>query len=60
MPLPRNSLSNREDSRKPWTDAESPRTKDMWREYDSISFPISPQDGELMSKLRDVLLYVRK
>jgi hypothetical protein len=32
----------------------------MWRGYHSTSFPISPQDDDLMSKLRDVLLYVRK
>ncbi|PQK08284.1 hypothetical protein BB8028_0001g03620 [Beauveria bassiana] len=49
------------DSEKPWMDAESPRTVDMWEEYEEkTSFPISPGDGELMSKMRDVYLYVRK
>jgi hypothetical protein len=32
----------------------------MWEEYDRFSFPISAEDGELMSKLRGIYLYFRK
>lgn len=33
----------------------------MWKEYEEkMSFPISPPDEELMTKLRDVYVYVRK
>ena len=47
--------------RKPWADAESPRTVEMWKNYDEKArFPISPGDEELMSKLRDVYIYTRK
>lgn len=46
--------------RKPWADADSPRTKMMWEEYDRFDFPVSPEDGELMNKLCGTYLYVRK
>ncbi len=42
-------------------DAESPRTVDMWKEYEEkTNFPISPEDEEMMAKLRDVFIYVKK
>lgn len=49
------------DSEKPWVDADSPRTVDMWKAYEEkIDFPISPGDEELMTKLREIFIYVRK
>lgn len=48
------------DHEKPWADAESPRTKEMWREYSNSKFPISPPEELLLSKLRDIYLYERK
>ncbi|KAF4332979.1 hypothetical protein FBEOM_13214 [Fusarium beomiforme] len=47
-------------SRKPWIDADSPRTKQMWQEYHDFHFPIASGDEELMSKLRNVHMYIRK
>ena len=32
----------------------------MWEEYDRVDFPISAEDGEPMTKLRGIYLYVRK
>lgn len=47
--------------RKPWIDAESPRTIAMWREYnEKASLPIAQGDEEVMSKMRDIYIYAKK
>ncbi|KAF4943685.1 hypothetical protein FSARC_14852 [Fusarium sarcochroum] len=48
------------DQEKPWADADSPRTEEMWHEYHDFNFHIGPGDEELMSKLQDLHFYVRK
>ncbi|GAB0134194.1 hypothetical protein EsDP_00002575 [Epichloe bromicola] len=48
------------DSEKPWADAESPRTASMWHQYHKLKFPVAPGDDEMMAKLKDIFLYVRK
>lgn len=46
--------------RKSWADSDSPRTKDMWEDYDQVGFPVSPEDGDLVNKLNDLHLYIKK
>ncbi|KAJ3493865.1 hypothetical protein NLG97_g4462 [Lecanicillium saksenae] len=49
------------DSEKPWVDAESPRTVEMWKEYEEkIPFPIAPDEDGMMKKLRDIYIYSKK
>lgn len=50
----------RDDNRKPWMDAESPRTRDMWQEYDRTTFPTPLDDGGLVDKMCIVFAYARK
>jgi hypothetical protein len=59
-PLSFRRCSNTFIYRKPWADAESPRTKTMWEDYDKYEFPVSPEDENLLNKLRGIYIYVRK
>ena len=52
-------MSNQQ-ARKPWADADSPRTRQMWQDYESIGFPVAPEDMHPIRKLRELQLYVRK
>ncbi|TEY42657.1 hypothetical protein BOTCAL_0387g00120 [Botryotinia calthae] len=47
------------DHEKPWADAESPRTEQMWQEYQSCDFPISSKEVQLMGELHKLKLYTR-
>ncbi|KAL3424157.1 hypothetical protein PVAG01_03438 [Phlyctema vagabunda] len=48
------------DHEKPWADADSPRTKQMWQEYQCSEFPVSSKDFQLRgSNLSKLKLYLR-
>ncbi|CZT51320.1 uncharacterized protein RSE6_12448 [Rhynchosporium secalis] len=48
------------DSEKPWAEADSPRTQQMWQEYQSYDFPVSPDDAQLNdSNLHKLILQFR-
>jgi hypothetical protein len=46
--------------REPLADAESPRTKQMWREYDAYSVPSHSDDVEICYALKGLHLYRRR
>jgi hypothetical protein len=46
--------------RKPLADAESPRTRQMWLNYDSYSLPSHSDDVEICSALKGLHLYCRR
>ncbi|KAJ5674364.1 uncharacterized protein N7477_004298 [Penicillium maclennaniae] len=45
---------------KPLADAESPRTRDMWLEYDAYSLPTHSDDVEICGALKGLHLYRRR
>ncbi|CAG8229735.1 unnamed protein product [Penicillium salamii] len=45
---------------KPLADAESPRTRQMWLEYDTYSLPSHSDDVEICSALKGLHLYCRR
>lgn len=46
--------------RKPLADAESPRTRQMWLDYDAYSLPCHSDDVEICSALKGLHLYFRR
>jgi hypothetical protein len=46
--------------RKPFADAESPRTRQMWLDYDAFSLPSHSDDVDICSALKGVHLYCRR
>ncbi|KFH48287.1 hypothetical protein ACRE_007560 [Hapsidospora chrysogenum ATCC 11550] len=46
-------------SEKAWADAESPRTREMWQSYCRQEYPVSPEDGDMMGKMRNLYIYNR-
>ena len=46
--------------RKPLADAESPRTRKMWLDYDTYSLPSHSDDGEICCALKGLYLYHRR
>lgn len=46
--------------RKPLADAESPRTRQMWLDYDAYSLPSHSDDVEICSALKGLHLYCRR
>ncbi|KAJ5665162.1 uncharacterized protein N7477_007610, partial [Penicillium maclennaniae] len=44
---------------KPLADAESPRTRQMWLDYDAYSLPSHSDDVEICSVLKGLHLYCR-
>ncbi|CRL21277.1 unnamed protein product [Penicillium camemberti] len=45
---------------KPLADAESPRTRKMWLDYDTYSLPSHSDDGEICCALKGLYLYHRR
>ena len=45
--------------RKPRGDPESPRTKQMWKEYESFDFPVPPEDEKLEGSLQQLAIHAR-
>ncbi|KAI0434576.1 hypothetical protein F5Y09DRAFT_235429 [Xylaria sp. FL1042] len=43
----------------PCADPESPRTKQMWKEYESCKFPLPSKDIERVGSLRELEIYAR-
>jgi hypothetical protein len=46
--------------RKPFADAESPRTRQMWLDYDAYSLPSHSDDVEIFSALKGLYLYCKR
>ncbi|KAI2775932.1 hypothetical protein F4815DRAFT_503866 [Daldinia loculata] len=44
----------------PYEDAESPRTKQMWQDYESWDFPVEPAEAQSMADMDRLKIYVRK
>ncbi|KAI0203614.1 hypothetical protein F4808DRAFT_457883 [Astrocystis sublimbata] len=44
---------------KPYADAESPRTKQMWKEYEQFEFPLKCEDGKLPGSLNQLVIHTR-
>lgn len=45
--------------RKPWGDPESPRTRQMWKEYENYDFPVLPEDVKLGGSLQQLIIHAR-
>ncbi|KAH8904778.1 hypothetical protein BR93DRAFT_980511 [Coniochaeta sp. PMI_546] len=45
--------------RKPWGDPESPRTRQMWKEYENYDFPVHPEDVKLGGSLQQLVIHAR-
>ena len=46
-------------SRKPFADAESPRTRRMWEEYEEWDFPSSGEDVQMEGSLHRFVVHTR-
>ncbi|KAI0851993.1 hypothetical protein F5Y00DRAFT_274247 [Daldinia vernicosa] len=44
----------------PYGDPESPRTKQMWQDYESWDFPVDPSEAQSMGGMDKLKIYVRK
>ncbi|KAI1284392.1 hypothetical protein F5Y07DRAFT_2401 [Xylaria sp. FL0933] len=44
---------------KPYADQESPRTKQMWKEYESSKFPLQSTEFELKGSLHQLVIHAR-
>ncbi|KAI1771529.1 hypothetical protein F4818DRAFT_429316 [Hypoxylon cercidicola] len=45
--------------KKPYADPESPRTRQMWKEYQSYNFPVRPESAKLDGSLHQLEIYTR-
>ncbi|KAI2468621.1 hypothetical protein F4781DRAFT_397279 [Annulohypoxylon bovei var. microspora] len=45
--------------RKPYADPESPRTRQMWKGYESRKFPVQSEDGKMEGSLHQLEIYAR-
>ncbi|KAF3389156.1 hypothetical protein F1880_004548, partial [Penicillium rolfsii] len=52
--------SNESRRRKPLADAESPRTRQMWLDYDSYTLPMHSDEVEICSALKGLHLFCRR
>ncbi|KAI1420763.1 hypothetical protein F5Y12DRAFT_92415 [Xylaria sp. FL1777] len=45
--------------KKPWADPESPRTRQMWNQYETTSFPVPSEATKLEGSLHQLEIFVR-